>query len=392
MKTRFRILHSLRAPVGGLFRHVCDLAAAQSRAGHEVAVVCADSGDVLTAQRLDALSAQVSLGVHRIAMGRAVGLADARATLRVHALAKSLGVDVIHGHGAKGGAYARLASRALRFTNGHSPLCVYTPHGGSLHFGADSIKGRAVLALERGFEAMTDALIFESAYSAARYADAVGRPRPLSRIVPNGVGPADFVAVTLDDDATDLLFVGELRQLKGVDVLLDALAKVNRRQSVTLTVVGSGPDADRFTAQSNALGLAGRVRFVGAHPARDAFKMGHMLIVPSRAESFPYILLEAGALERPLMTTNVGGIPEIIGDSGVPMLMPGDADALAAALSDCLDAPEAHAVTAAKLRARVASLFTIAAMASAVQEVYVAAAEHRALAASKGDQRLKLPA
>ena len=391
MKSGFRILHSLRAPVGGLFRHVCDLAAAQSRAGHEVAVVCADTGDALTNSRLDELSKAISLGVHRVAMGRDVGFADARATRRVYDLAKTLAVDVVHGHGAKGGAYARLAARALRIT-GQAPLCVYTPHGGSLHYGTTSLQGRCLMALERRLEAMTDALIFESAFAAARYTAAIGRPHTLCRVIPNGVGPADFEPIALDDDATDLLFIGELRHLKGVDVLLDALARVDRKRPTSLTIVGSGPGGDRLRAQARCLGIDHQVRFVGAHPARAAFKMGHMVIAPSRAESFPYILLEAGALGRPLITTGVGGIPEIVGDSGVPMVSPGDADALATALFDMLDAPDARAKTAAALKARIATLFTIETMTAAVHDVYRAAAEQWPLRAANGARRLKLSA
>lgn len=389
VKTGFRILHSLRAPVGGLFRHVCDLATAQSRAGHEVAVVCAESGDALTCAHLDDLSATISLGVHRIAMGRDIGFSDVGATRRTYHLAKTLAVDVVHGHGAKGGAYARLASRALR-VSAQAPLCFYTPHGGSLHVGAASLKGRALMAIERRLEAMTDGLIFESAFSAKRYADVIRQPCMLSRVIPNGVGPADFEAIPLDGDATDLLFIGELRLLKGVDVLLDALALVNRRRPTTLTIVGSGPDAERFSAQSAALGLNARVRFVGAHPARAAFKMGRMLIAPSRAESFPYILLEAGAQARPLITTNVGGIPEIIGDSGTPMLAAGNAAALATALFDQLGAPDASLRRAAALQARIARLFTIETMADAVNDFYIDTAAQRSQVAAKGARRLLL--
>ena len=387
MKSGFRILHSLRAPVGGLFRHVCDLATAQSRAGHEVAVVCADTGDALTRARLDALAAKVSLGVHRIAMGRDVGFADARATRHAYDLAKALAVDVVHGHGAKGGAYARLASRALRM-RGPVPLCFYTPHGGSLHLGATSMKGRAHKAIERRLEDMTDGLIFESAFSAKCYANLVGQPRTLSRVIPNGVGPADFEPVRLNDDATDLLFIGELRHLKGVDVLLEALALVQTRRPMSLTIVGSGPDGDAFRAQADARGLLHCVRFVGAHPARDAFKMGHMLIAPSRAESFPYILLEAGALARPLITTNVGGIAEIIGDSGSPMLEPGNVDALATALFAHLAAPDASSHHASALQARVAKLFTIETMATAVNDFYAATAAQRAQTMAQRPRRI----
>ena len=71
-----------------------------------------------------------------------------------------------------------------------------------------------------GSSGHTDALLFESAYAAARYAAQVGRPACAARVIPNGLGTDDFVTAGSDADAADFLFVGELRRLKGVDVML----------------------------------------------------------------------------------------------------------------------------------------------------------------------------
>ncbi len=391
VKTRFRILHCLRAPVGGLFRHVCDLAAAQSSAGHEVAVVCADTGDALTIARLDRLGAKLSHGVHRIAMGRDLGLADARATRSVFGLARSLDIDVVHGHGAKGGAYARLAARMLRARR-TPPVCIYTPHGGSLHFDPSSLKGRVLFALERQLEGMTNGIIFESAYSAGRYSAQVGSPKIATRVIANGVGDEDFETAPLDADATDLLFIGELRTLKGVDVLLDAIATVSAVRPVTATIVGDGPDAAAFKAQTQALGLADRVRFPGAMPARAGFKMGRTLIIPSRAESFPYIVLEAAAAQKPLITTRVGGIPEIIGACGTPMLEPGNVAALTAAIFDTLTAQHAADANATALSKRIAQHFSVTGMSADILDFYQVAAAQRHSSANLGTRRLWLSA
>lgn len=376
MQTQFRILHCLRAPVGGLFRHVCDLAVEQSRLGHQVGVVCASTGDALTDARLDALAARLSLGVHRLPMTRDMGLGDARAALQVRSLARRLAVDVVHGHGAKGGAYARLAVAPPR-SREIAPLCIYTPHGGSLHFDRSSSKGRVIFALERQLARLTDAILFESAYSAARYTEQVGTPTTSVQVIPNGVGPADFEPIALDADATDLLFVGELRMLKGVDVLLEALARTAAQRPLTATIVGDGPDASVFRSQADAFGIRGSVRFPGALPARKAFKMGRTLVVPSRAESFPYIVLEAGAARKPLITTRVGGIPEIIGDTRTPMLPPGDAAALSAELLEIVAKPSLAERRASDLSARIARMFTIATMSEAVLTVYGALLEDR---------------
>src|SRR5438105_3199878 len=123
------ILHVLRAPVGGLFRHVVDLARGQSARGHRLGLI-ADSttGGMDAEATFSALSPGLALGVSRIPMSRHLNSADVAAVAQVTRRAAAVTADVIHGHGAKGGAYARLAGTA-------SAIRVYTPHGGSLHYG-----------------------------------------------------------------------------------------------------------------------------------------------------------------------------------------------------------------------------------------------------------------
>ncbi len=130
----------------------------------------------------------------------------------------------------------------------------------------------------------------------------------------------DFKLADPRPDATDILFVGELRKIKGVDILLYALAELKLGGPVTATIVGSGPDAERLKAMASALGLDGLVTFAGALPVREAFSLGRVKVVPSLAESFPYVVLDATAAGMPLIATNVGGIPEIVADTDTVLI------------------------------------------------------------------------
>jgi glycosyltransferase involved in cell wall biosynthesis len=364
----------LRAPVGGLFRHVCDLAAEQTRRGHAVGVVCdAASGDSLTADRLAALGPHLTLDLFRTPMSRELGPRDILAYLAIRNHAFDLDVDVIHGHGAKGGAYSRLVARALKRA-GRTVASCYTPHGGSLHYHPSTTAGRIYMPLERQLARFTDALVFESAYSGARYAAQVGQPEVATRVIPNGLGPEDFVAIGTSPDAADFLFVGELRRLKGVDIMLSALAHVRGHRRVGAAIVGAGPDADALKREAVRLGLDGVVSFRGPMPAREAFRLGRTLVVPSRAESFPYIVLEAAAAALPILATDVGGIPEIVDGTDTPLLPPGDAAALAKAMLELLDDPAAAQARARRLRQAVSQRFTVVAMADAVLELYASIA------------------
>ena len=364
-----RILHCLRAPVGGLFRHVLDLAEEQANRGHDVGIL-ADSNaeDRLTSSKFAAIAPKLTLGVARIPMRRQPGLGDLAAVRAVRRHAAKLDLDVLHGHGAKGGAYARLAARSLS-VRGRSIKSFYTPHGGSLNLKPGSLEQRVLMMVERGLESVTAGLIFESAHAARTYRARIRAEGAPQRIIPNGLRGADFATANPSDEATDVLFVGELRDLKGVDILLEALARLKER-AVTATIVGSGPDEAKFKAMCSTLGLDDLVRFTGALPIRDAFALGRVMVVPSRAESFPYVVLEAAAAGLPLIATNVGGIPEITAGSDTNLIEPENVGALAETLTAALDRPDLALARAARLKSAISKKFTVAAMTDAVLNFY----------------------
>lgn len=365
-----RILHVMRAPVGGLFRHVLDLAGEQARRGHSVGIVAdRNAADALTVKRLSDIAPRLRLGLSLIPMRRQPGLGDVAAVRSVVKIARALDLDVLHGHGAKGGAYARLAKFRLA-SGGARVAAFYTPHGGSLHYKPGTAAGTLFLGAERLLARMTDGLIFESDFARQAYARLIGAGGPPQRVIPNGLGPEDFAPLALREDAADFLFIGELRTLKGVDVLLKALAELNATRRVTAVIVGAGAEGAALAALSQRLGLDGVVTFAGAMPARQAFLAGRTLVVPSRAESFPYVVLEAGAAGKPLIATNVGGIPEIVADTATPLVPPDAIEALAQAMQRVLDAPDEATARAAELRERVARLFTVSAMTEQILDFY----------------------
>lgn len=375
---QLRILHCLRAPVGGLFRHVRDLAREQAARGAEVGVLCdSQANDPLTEARLAEMAQSLALGLHKVPMSREIGFADIAATRTTRRIATELKINVLHGHGAKGGAYARLASSALKQA-GQIAMCFYTPHGGSLHYGPGTLKGRAFMAAERHLMRATDGIVFESRYAADTYAAKVGAPTCAFRIVHNGVLPEELVLAAPAADAAEFLFIGELRHLKGVDVLLTALAAINKERPTRAVIVGAGPDDAMFRAQATALGLDSVVTFTGAMPARQAFPLGRILVMPSRAESLPYVVLEAAGAGLPLIATRVGGIPEIVAGTGVELVEPGDAVTLAAAMRGALVNVSRAGKGAAELRRAISERFSVAAMTDGVLAFYADASASRA--------------
>jgi glycosyltransferase involved in cell wall biosynthesis len=360
------ILHVFRAPVGGLFRHVLDLSREQVARGHRVGLI-ADSrtGGARADEVLRALEPSLALGFTRIPMRRQPAPSDFASLAHVMGRIAQTQADVVHGHGAKGGAYARLSF------NRRSAIRAYTPHGGSLLFGHDTLAGKVYLTTEKLLKRWGDLFLFESAFSADMFARKIGTPRGLVRIVHNGVPPAEFEPVPAQPDASDLVFIGELRMLKGIDVLIDAIAHIGRTgRSVTATLVGDGADRAAFVAQVERLNLEKLIRFLPAMPARQAQALGRVMVVPSRVESLPYVVLEAAASAKPLIATRVGGIPEIYGELSQHLVPPEDARALAQAIQQALDRPELAAKIAARLRERVAASFSLQAMVDGVLAAY----------------------
>jgi glycosyltransferase involved in cell wall biosynthesis len=175
----------------------------------------------------------------------------------------------------------------------------------------------------------------------------------------------------LADDAVDFVFIGELRYLEGVDVLLEALAAHQAVFPGRALIVGSGRDEASLKRLARRLGLNGRVSFSGAQSARSAFARARCVVVPSRAESFPYIVLEAAAAQMPLIATNVGGIPEIVSGVDMPLIPPGDVGALAGQLRAFLAGPKPFLDRAAALQKIVAERFTVENMTHEIVDFYI---------------------
>lgn len=338
---RLRILHCFRAPVGGVFRHVRDLALEHSRAGHEVGFICDSlTGGSYEDALFESVRPHLKLGITRLPIPRSVGPGDLLAAWRAASQIRARAPHVLHGHGAKGGAFARMIGWRLRL-GADMPVRLYSPHGGSLHYSAADRSGRFYFTVERMLERWTEAVVFVSEFERASYGEKIGMPRPQSVVIPNGLRPDEFIPVEADADAADFLFVGTLRDLKGPDVFIGAIGEAAKRlgRPVSAVIVGDGEDAARCRAMIDAEGLAGVTRMRPAMPAREAFRLGRVMCVPSRAESMPYIVLEALAAGMPLIASRVGGIPEIFGADCPALVQPGSISALAETMTLSLEDP-----------------------------------------------------
>jgi len=147
-----------------------------------------------------------------------------------------------------------------------------------------------------------------------------------------------------------LAFAGRLMAAKALDVALAAVAVV---PEVTLVIVGDGPDRAALERQRDDLGLGDRVRFLGGLSRAGVlrvFRAADAVLLSSRWENFPHVIVEALAVGTPVIASAVGGVPEVVCDGENGLLVPaGDPEALAAAIRRLFgdDALRARLATAA---------------------------------------------
>ncbi|MDZ4754987.1 MAG: glycosyltransferase [Phycisphaerae bacterium] len=184
---------------------------------------------------------------------------------------------------------------------------------------------RASARMRRTTEALAgaDAVVAVSRHLRDR-AIALGAAAPRTHVVGNGVDTSLFCPGGRSAARADcgivsnkplLLAVGNLVPVKGHDVLIDALARLSaQRVPFQCVIVGDGPQRDPLQTRIRALGLSDRVRLVGALPLAQLptwYRAADLMVLPSRSEGVPNVLLEATACGTPWIATAVGGVPEI---------------------------------------------------------------------------------
>jgi glycosyltransferase involved in cell wall biosynthesis len=179
-------------------------------------------------------------------------------------------------------------------------------------------------------------------------------------------------------DATDIVYVGEFRHIKGADILIDAVARLRGGgRLVTLTLAGDGEEIGTLKTRVEVHGLGSAVQFIGHVKARYGFSRGKLLVVPSRGDSMPYVVIEAAAAGIPMIAASVGGIPEIFGPYSDALFPPNSPEAMANAILAAMNDPATARARAQALRERTFAHFSQNAMVEGVLAGYRAAfADH----------------
>ena len=220
--------------------------------------------------------------------------------------------------------------------------------------GSDALQmTEAEAARLRKLVRQADAITAVSPPVAAAVANRFGLPIDDIHVIANGVDHAFWSALPRKEPAgpPTLLCVGRLTPVKGQDILLDAFAEVRRHvPDCRLILVGDGETAEPLRRQIESLGLSEAVTLMGQRNAgevRELFSRATALVMPSRSEGMPLVLLEAMTAGLPCVATAVGGVPGML-DGGAGLLCPpADARCLASEIVDLLGDPERRVAMAA---------------------------------------------
>ncbi len=209
-----------------------------------------------------------------------------------------------------------------------------------------------------------------------RWEEQLGAEPTRIRTVYNGVDPANFPALPGEPDAPTISWVGRIDPIKDVETLVRAFALVHEEMpKARLRLFGSPPKGrepylQRCQALTTDLGIAGSVTFEGrVENIRDAYGAGQIVALSSVSEGFPYSLIEAMTCGRTCVATDVGGVTEAVGDTGL-VVPPRSPERMARACLTLLQDDDLRHRLGAAARTRALENFTVDGAISAFGEIY----------------------
>ncbi|CAN5224057.1 glycosyltransferase family 4 protein [soil metagenome] len=294
---------------------------------------------------------------------------DLGGAVEVAGLLHRLRADVVHLQDRRAGWLGRILGPAL-----HDTRLVYTLHGVADGL-SDLVAGNALAAPRRRRDALYylhgerwvnrwgRCRVVSPSAAVARYAiERVRIPGDLVDIVPNGVDVLRFApsAVHRPVDATQgvtVVWLGGLMPVKGIDVVLAAMARV---PDVRLVLAGDGPLRSETERRIAVTGLADRVELLGHVEPASVLARADVYVLTSAAENCPMAMLQAMSVGVPVVATSVGGVPEIV-RPGVDGLLcrPGSVSEVATALRTLARDPHRRREMGRSARQRVVAAYTL---------------------------------
>lgn len=363
----------------GQTTHVLSLARGLDRRRYQVTVVLPD-------RLRESVTAFRRLGVEVVPLPLRKVLWPRSAILAVSRLIRERKADIVHIHSQEAG----LAGRVVAWLSG-APAIVYTPQT------IDIRRARLhwlYTRSERMLARVTDIIVSVNERDRRRLIEFGISPHK-ALTVPNGIDlaryewPPDAAALRgdlgLDADRPLVMQVGRLSAQKDPLVFVEGAAQVlDRCPDVQFALIGGGPMEDVLVGRIQDLGLGGRVHLLGWRDrAYRLLAAADLVTLTSRWEGMPYVLLEAMAWSRPVVTTAINGCPEIVADGITGLLAPAaNPAAWAEAVIQLLEDPGRAAAMGRRGRLRLEERFTVEQMLGRTEALYESVTAGRGLVSS----------
>ena len=282
------------------------------------------------------------------------------AVLKLAALFRRWKTDILHTHDPKTLIYGAPAARLARVSH-----VVHTCHGNII-----PPFSRAAFAFRTAFRC-ADAMVCVSDGTVQQMVEIGIDPRRI-RIILNGIDTSVFRFVGPKPGGSGVT-VARLSPEKDIGSLLRAMAIIRQTcPTFTLEIAGDGVCKADLLVMSRDLGIESQVRFLGqVRDVRAVLENASLFILPSLTEGVSLTLLEAMACGLPVVSTRVGGTPEVVveGETGL-LVPPGSPEELAKSILKLLQEPEHSREMGVKARRRLEDIFNIRQMVAKYEEMY----------------------
>lgn len=354
---------------GGAQHYVYDLARGLPRDKFEAVVACGGSGALV-----DKLN-EVQVRTIPLPLARDINpLRDFTSFFALVRLFRTERPNVVHLNSAKASGLGALAARLSGVPN-----IIFTAHGWA--FNEDrSLLSRTAIRL---FSWLTVILAHKTiAVSEAVRRDTQNWPFIKNNVatIHNGVDSILFLSreearakLGLSPDAFIVGTIAELHPNKGLSFAIEAIAKLSKKYpDIYYAILGDGEEKDRLNASVEAQGLHGRVLMLGfVKDASTYLKALDCFVLPSAKEGLPYVILEAGLAELPVIATSVGGIPEVVEDQKTGLLIPArDVVAITNTLDQLISSPTLCTSLENSLQEKVRQDFSLERMVADTAKLY----------------------
>jgi glycosyltransferase involved in cell wall biosynthesis len=304
---------------------------------------------------------------------------DLKALTKLWRLIRYERPHIVHTHTARAGLLGRLAASLAGV-----PIIVHTYHGHVLHGYFSPVRTRLMRAMERTLARRTDQIITVSERVKGELVSYSVAPPTKITVIPLGFDLKPFLScqqqcgqfrheLGVADGARLVSIIGRIFPIKNHRLFLDAAAQVASQElSAHFVIVGDGVLRPEMEQHARELGIADRVVFTGWR--RDLPRIyadTDILVVSSNNEGTTVSAIEAMAAGRPVIATQVGGLPDLIdhGQTGL-LVPPGDRDGLATAMLSLLREPETACRMGQSARAMVQERSTVERLITDIEKLY----------------------